>query len=89
MMTQGFFKSPLWLDVRSLVFATFAFAGVGTASDAVPKQELLNPHAENLMHIEYMIRVFTLISYGLSIVVAITVLCRFIFWVKDRNKDKD
>ena len=88
MIILEFSKSPLWLDIRGRVLTTFGFLGVGHAANAIPPDGLTTSQAENLLQIEYLIRLLTLISYGISILVAVSVLWRFILWLKDRNNNK-
>ena len=89
MILLEFLKSPLWLDIRVRVLTTLGFTGVGTAAHALPSTELTTEQSINLIQLEYLISVFTLISYGLSMVVAVTVIWRFIIWLKDRKNNKN
>ena len=82
---NDFFSSDIWRDVQTRVISTFALSGVGTIADAIPAKDFINETSATMAD---LIQVFTLISYGVSILVGVTVLVRFILWMKDRNKRK-
>lgn len=82
---SDFFSSDIWRDVQARVISTFALSGVGTIANAIPANDLINETSTTMAD---LIQVFTLVSYGVSILVGITVLVRFILWLIDRNKRK-
>lgn len=82
---SDFFSSDIWRDVQARVISTFALSGVGTIANAIPVKDLINETSTTMAD---LIQVFTLVSYGVSILVGITVLIRFILWLIDRNKRK-
>lgn len=84
-LLNDFFSSESWRDLSTRVLATFSFAGIGTVAKAIP-DSAVDVAASNPSIIAGLIEIFTLISYGMSILVAITVLCRFFIWYIDRNK---
>jgi hypothetical protein len=91
MVIIEFLNSSFWSDIRGRVLATFGFAGAGTAADALPKLTVEQTAA--FIELEYAIRVLTLFSYAMSILVGITVLWRFFVWLKEdkinKNKKQD
>ena len=82
-----FFYSDIWKDVQARVISTFALSGIGTVANAIPQAEV-NNITQEVSNITQLIEIFTLVSYGMSILVAGTVLWRFVLWLKDRNKTK-
>ena len=82
---SDFFSSDIWRDVQARVISTFALSGVGTIANAIPASEVINQTSSTIAN---LIQIFTLVSYGVSILVGITVLVRFVLWLIDRNKRK-
>ena len=84
---SDFFSSDTWSDISARVIATFSLSGVATVTNAAA-QPLSSDLIVKSTTITDLIQIFTLISYGVSILVGATVLCRFVLWLKDRNKHK-
>lgn len=82
---SDFFSSDIWRDVQARVISTFALSGVGTIANAIPVSEVISQTSSTIAN---LIQIFTLVSYGVSILVGITVLVRFVLWLIDRNKRK-
>lgn len=80
-----FFSSDIWRDVQARVISTFALAITGTVAKAIPIAEIISETNNTMAD---LVQIFTLVSYGVSILVGVTVLVRFGFWLKDRNKRK-
>lgn len=83
-MILGFLSSDFWKDIQNRVVTTFSMSIVGTVANA-SNPEILNKVTDPSLITE-LIEVFTLISYGISILVGCTVLFRFFYWLKDKNK---
>jgi len=81
---SDFFSSDIWKDIHMRVLATFSLSGIGTIANAIPQSPELNVIYQTKM--SNLIEMFTLISYGMSILVAVTVLIRFGIWLKERKK---
>ena len=76
-----FINSDFWKDVRTKVLATITLSGTGTSLGAItPSTE--SPTSDIIT----MLELFQLVSYGVSILIGITVLCRFFIFLKDRKK---
>jgi len=84
---SDFFFSDVWRDVQSRVVSTFALSGVGTVTNAINNAEQTSM-VQSGSSFPIVLEVITLVSYGFSILVAITVLWRFCAWLSDRNKTK-
>ena len=80
---SDFLSSEVWNDVSSRVIATFSFSGIATVVNAIPAG---SNETVNMLVVSDLIPLFTLISYGVSILVGCTVLARFFIWLKDRKK---
>lgn len=85
MILLEFLNSEFWADIRIRVLATFGFAGIGTATNALPI--LTEAQSQSFIELEYSIRILTLFSYAMSLLVGITVLWRFVIWLKDRKNN--
>jgi len=85
-MILGFLSSDFWKDVQNRVITTFTLSVAGTVANAT-NPEIINKVVDQSLMTE-LLQVFTLISYGVSILVGCTVLFRFFYWLKDRNKKK-
>jgi len=83
-MILDFASSDFWKDIQTRVLTTFSLSITGTLANAV-NPEIINKTVEPST-LTGLIEVFTLVSYGVSILVGVTVLCRFFLWLKDRNK---
>lgn len=84
-MMCDFLRTDLWLDLRNKVVATLGLSGIGTAANAVPMQYVLNSNNQTIQTLEILSKYFAIGSYLISMFVGITVICRFFFWLKDRN----
>lgn len=85
-MILDFMSSDFWKDIQTRVLTTFSLSITGTLANAV-NPEILNKSIEQSA-MTSLLEVFTLVSYGISIMVGVTVLIRFLLWLKDRNKKK-
>ena len=85
-MILDFLSSDIWRDMQNKVFGTFALTGAGTVANAIekPVQEI----SVQQSFVQQLTEIFALISYGLSIIVAITVIYKFFIWIKERKKEK-
>lgn len=82
-----FFSSDFWSENVSRVLATFGLSIAGTVSNAIPVSVAVSTQVPTTL--STLIDVFTLVSYGMSILVATTVIFRFHLWLKDRKKLKN
>lgn len=87
MLVLEFLNSSFWEEIRVRVLATFGLAGAGTAANALPA--LTAEQTQAFVDLEYAIRWFTLLSYIFSTLVAITVIWKFVIWLKERKKHKN
>ena len=78
-----FFSSDVWQDINNRVFATFGFSGVATITNAIPASIIANVSMTSIL--VDILQVLTAISYVMSILVAATVLYRFISWYKNKK----
>jgi len=85
-MILDFMTSDFWKDIQTRVLATFSLSATGTLANAINPENAIKMVEQSA--VTKLIEVFTLISYGMSILVAATVLFRFFLWYKDRNKIK-
>jgi len=81
---KDFFSSTVWQDINNRVFTTFGLSGVATVANAIPSTIVTEVATTSIL--VNLIQVFTLISYIMSIMVACTILFRFILWYKDKDK---
>mgnify|MGYP001766244362 CR=1 FL=1 len=85
-MILDFLSSDFWKDVQNKVLATISLSATGTFAKAITPTMAFQAVEKSL--IVEMTEIFALISYGISILVGLTVLYKFIVWFKDRKKNK-
>lgn len=85
-MILDFLSSDFWKDVQNKVLATISLSATGTFAKAITPTMAFQAVEKSL--IVEMTEIFALISYGISILVGLTVLYKFIIWFKDRKKNK-
>lgn len=85
-MILDFLSSDFWKDVQNKVLATISLSATGTFAKAITPTMAFQAVEKSL--IVEMTEIFALISYGVSILVGLTVLYKFIIWLKDRNKKR-
>ena len=81
-MINSFLNSDTWTDVRTRVISTLALSGIGTITNAASTDAVSTVSTT----IADLIQIATLVSYCISILVGLTVICRFVIWFRDKNK---
>lgn len=83
-LLKGFFSSEIWQNISSRVFATFGFSGVATIATALPST-LANEITINQNLLTY-VQITAITCSVMSSLVALTVLYKFIYWYKHKDK---
>lgn len=87
MIIIDFFYSDTWQSISNRVLATFGLSGAATLANAVPKQVI--EKAESSGSLLQAVHIASIVCSSLSGLVAITILYKFVYWYKNKDKNKN
>jgi hypothetical protein len=84
---KAFLSSDTWQNISNRVLATFGLSGAATIANAVPEQIL--EEAERTGSLLQAVQISSIVCSTLSALVAITILFKFVYWYKTKDKIKN